>query len=325
MTDTDPVDDLLGDFAMTGVFYSTSKLSAPWGVYIPALPDMVVFHVMTEGSSVLEIEGTEHTLAPGELMLVPHGTGHRIASDADAPAVDLWNIARIEASERYERMEVLGGGEPANLICGAVSFTDPALARLLKGLPPAIVARAAADREWLQTCVGLIARESRENRSGSGIVTARLADVLLVHAVRDWLSTRTPETGWLAAMRDDRIGPSLRAFHDDPGRPWTLPALAAEAGISRSGFAARFTDLVGESPMIYATGWRLDLAAHRLRQDESIGIATIAHQVGYESEPAFNRAFRRRFGVTPGAWRREGHDPVTDAVAAIAGPPDHRE
>ncbi|HYG92450.1 MAG TPA: cupin domain-containing protein [Nocardioides sp.] len=300
----DPL-QVLGDLGMTGVFYSTSTLSEPWGVDLPPMPRMLIFHLLTEGTALLDVGGHEHWMREGDLVLVPHGTGHRIMSGPDAPTPNLWDIPRLEETDRYDRMEVLGGGAPAALVCGAVAFTEPAMARVLAGLPAVLPAGQSTQAGWLRSCIDVIARESREPSHGSDVVTSRLADVLLVNAVREWLAADTPGSGWLAAVRDPHLGAALRAFHADPGRPWTLAALAAEAHLSRSGFAARFRELVGEPPMTYVASWRMDLAGRRLR-DPDTTIALVAREVGYESEPAFNRAFRRHHGRTPGAWRRDG-------------------
>jgi len=308
--------DVLGDLEMTGVFYSTGRFSAPWGIALPPLPRTVMFHLLLAGDAVVQVDGTTHRMTPGDLLIVPHGTGHEILSGPDAEPVSLWDVRRTAQGDRYERLVIEGGGQAARLVCGAVAFTDPGVGRLLASLPAALhAARAgehddagdgsadAADGRWLRAAIEAIGRESLDPRPGTDVVTARLADVVLVHAIRAWLESDEPASGWVAALRDPVLGPVLRAVHAEPARPWTLGSLAAEARLSRSTFAERFAAVVGEPPMSYVAGWRLDLAARRLREP-GVTVAAVAREVGYDSGPGFHRAFVRRHGTTPGAWQR---------------------
>jgi AraC-like DNA-binding protein len=308
----DVLDETLAHFGMTGVFYAVSELTAPWGIGIPPIRDTVMFHLLTEGESfVVTVEGTQATVPAGELVLVPHGAGHVVGSDAGEPGVPLWNLPREEITERYERMRIDGGGAPARLICGAVEFTDLAVGRLMASLPALLV--ADQHDAWLRSTVEVMAAECRTVAPGSAVVTARLADVLVVRAIRDWLRRERPARGWLAGLRDPHLGRSLAAFQAAPERAWDLPALAAEAGLSRSAFAARFTDVLGEPPMAVVASWRMDLAA-KLLEDGELSAGRVAARVGYTSEAAFNRAFQRVKGVTPGRWRRPS--PLEDAAPA---------
>ncbi|WP_221927836.1 cupin domain-containing protein [Isoptericola variabilis] len=169
---------------MTGVFYSTGRFAAPWGIAMPALPGVLLFHLLLEGEAVVEVEGERHPLGVGDLLLVPHGTGHRILSSPDAPARSLWDVEREVVSERYEHLVIDGGGAPATLACGAVSFADPGVGRLLASLPAALPATPEdddADAEWLRAAVAAIGREAHRPRPGSDVVAARLADVMVVH------------------------------------------------------------------------------------------------------------------------------------------------
>jgi AraC-like DNA-binding protein len=306
MTDggmTDPWVDVLGDLEMTGVFYSTGRFTEPWGIELPPLPRTLMFHLLLDGRAVVEVEGETHELGTGDLLLVPHGSGHRIVGPAGAPARSLWDVEREPVGDRYEHMVIDGGGRPATLACGAVGFADPAVGRLLAGLPSALRPGRGGDDAWLRAAVEAIGREARHPRPGTDVVTARLADVVLVHAVRGWLEEEDPTSGWVAALRDPAVGPALQAVHRDPGAPWRLEALAREARMSRSAFAERFTAVVGEAPMTYVAGWRMDVAA-RLLHEPGAAVAAVARRVGYDSAPGFHRAFVRRHGVTPGVWQR---------------------
>jgi AraC-like DNA-binding protein len=308
--------DPLVDIAMTGVFHSTSRLTEPWGIAVPALPQVVVFHVMTSGRGVVEVDGRSTEITPGDLLVVPHGTGHTIRSGPDVTALPLHAVEREVVGERYERMSFGGGGAPAGLVCGAVRFTDLAVGRLMRSLPPSLLVDTA-DAPWVTGVLDLIARESEQPATGSDVVTARLAEVLLVHAVRQWWDAAGEREGWARAVRDPVLGPALQAFHDDPSADWTLDRLARRAGVSRSGFAARFTALAGEPAMAYVAGWRMDLAG-RLLRDRGATLEQVARRVGYGSAPAFHRAFRRHHGVAPGAWRTEAPDPLADLLASGA-------
>lgn len=291
----------LAHFGMDGVFYCVSEMNEPWGTLLPPMPGTVMFHLLTEGRAVVDIDGDRIDLAVGDLLLIPHGAGHTIRSSGDAPATPLFDHPRIEVADNYERIRIDGEGASATLICGALAFTDLAVGRMMASLPS--VLRAEQGTGWLRAVLDVMADECRSPAAGSAVVTARLADVLVVHTVRAWLERADPQRGWVAGVRDPHLGRALTAFHTDPARRWDLPALAAEAGLSRTAFAARFSEMLGESPMAYVTSWRMDLAAALLEEGE-LTAARVAARVGYTSEAAFSRAFRRLKGTTPGRWRR---------------------
>lgn len=298
----DVLSETLNDFGMSGVFYAVSEMAAPWGIGIPPMPGTMIFHLLTRGSAVIEVGGEQVPLRPGDVMLVPHGAGHAILDAPGSAATPLFDLPREEVGERYERIFLDGPGEVTELLCGAVRFSGLGVTRLVESLPPILVA-APDDAAWMRASFGLIADESRNPRPGSDVVTARLADVLVIQAIRAWLASATPDRGWVAGLRDPQLGRALEAFHSAPGENWSLESLARVAGVSRSGFAARFTELMGEPAMAYVTAWRMALAA-RLVRDERLPLSRVASRVGYRSEAAFNRAFRRAHGVTPGVFAR---------------------
>jgi AraC-like DNA-binding protein len=199
-----------------------------------------------------------------------------------------------------------GGGAATSLLCGAVRFDDPAAQRLLALLPPRICIEAsnAPQSQWMQSTLQWLAAEASVLRAGGETVITRLADILVIQAIRSWM-TQDPaaQTGWLGALRDKQIGRAIALIHRDPARDWTLAALAAEVAMSRSAFAARFTQLVGEPAMHYVARWRMQLALTRLREDAT-PLAELAGHLGYQSEAAFSRAFKRFIGVSPGAVSR---------------------
>lgn len=303
----DPLGEVLYFLRMSSTFYSRCEFSAPWGLELPAFEDTMMFHVVTSGRCWLEVEGAEDVLLqPGDLALVPHAQGHRVASEPGYPGRKLFDLPSELISERFEILRQGGGGAPTGLICGTVRFDHPAARRLIDVLPKVISIDSSAfpDMGWVQSTLRFIAAEARELRPGGETVITRLADILVIQAIRAWIE-RDPaaQTGWLGALQDRQIGRAIMLIHRDPARDWTVAALASEVAMSRSAFAARFTELVGESPMYYVTRWRMLLAETWLREDGAT-VGEIAGRLGYRSEAAFSRAFKRIWGLPPGAIRR---------------------
>lgn len=319
----DPLGEALHFLHMSGVFYTRSEFTAPWGLALPAFPDCLMFHVVMSGRCWLEIEGNDpHLLQPGHLALVPHGEGHCLASEPGEPAARLFDLPREQVSERYEILRYGRGGAATDLICGTVRFDHPAAHQLVRLLPKLICIEAwqSPQMEWIQSTLRLMASEAREMRPGGETIITRLADILVIQTIRSWMA-EDPQarTGWLGALRDTQIGGAILLIQRDPARNWTVALLADAVAMSRSAFAARFKALVGESPMQYITRWRMNLAV-TLLQREHPSLGELANSLGYQSEAAFSRAFKRFIGMSPGAARRKGRMPYRTA-AAKAGPP----
>lgn len=309
---SDPLGETLHLLRLTGTLYCRAELTAPWGVALPRLPDCMVFLVVTAGQGWLDIEGEEpRLLRAGTLALIPHGVEHRVRSDRRVRAMPLSELVVERVSERYEILRHGGGGDFSHITCGVVRFDHVAAKRLISLLPSVIVLEASDDSDdvWLQSTLRFITREAEQLRPGGETVITRLADILVIQAIRSWIDGAAhAERGWIGALRDERIGRTLAAIHRAPEHDWTLASLSKLAGMSRSGFSARFTDLLGEAALQYVVDWRMRLARERLRTT-SDSVATIAAQVGYVSEAAFFRAFKRAFGLTPGEVRRSGSSP----------------
>jgi AraC-like DNA-binding protein len=307
----DPLGEALHFLRMNGAFYCRSELTAPWGMTMMPMPGYVWFHVVTTGRVWLEAGEAEPTmLAPGDLGLVPHGEGHVLRSEPGVPAPGVLELDREEISERYEILRHGGGGTPTTLVCGAVRFDHPAARNLVEILPPTLQVEAASSPqvEWMQSTLRLMAAEARQLRPGGEAVITRLGDILVIQAIRSWIETDpTAQTGWLGALQDRQIGRALSLIHRDPARDWTVASLAEELAMSRSAFAARFTELVGEPAMQYVTRWRMQVAVNSLKE-EGATVAELANRLGYRSEAAFARAFKRVIGMPPGAVRRTGTD-----------------
>jgi len=319
----DPLGEALHFLRMSGTFYARSEFTAPWGLAIPAFRNSMVFHVVTEGQCWVEVPGADaHRLQAGDLALLPHGQGHLLTSDPGAMVADLFALPRVEVSDRYERLRHGGGGAATNLICAVVRFDHPAARQLLALLPRVIRVEEwrSPQFEWLQSTLRLMAAEARELRPGGETVVTRLADILVIQTIRAWIEKDpAAQTGWLGALRDPQIGRALTLVHRDPARAWTVASLADAAAMSRSAFAARFTELVGEPAMQYVTRWRMHLALERLKEDDA-PLADLADRLGYRSEAAFSRAFKRVIGLSPGAARHAA-GPLEPSARVVASSP----
>ncbi len=309
---SDPLGEALHFLRMNGAYYCRSELTAPWGMTLPPMPGYLWFHVPTRGEMWIETDRAEPRRAvPGDLTLVPHGEGHALLSGPDAPAPSVLELDLEPVSERYEILRHGEGGAPSTLICGAVRFEHPAARNLVQILPEIIhVETAGSPRlDWMQSTLRLMASEAGELRPGSEAVITRLGDILVIQAIRWWIeSDPGAQAGWLGALQDRQIGHAISLIHRDPARPWTVASLADEVAMSRSAFAARFTDLVGEPAMRYVARWRMHLALSAL-QEEDVTVAEVGDRLGYRSEAAFSRAFKRINGVAPGAVKRAERDP----------------
>ena len=304
---TDPLGRALHLLRMNGAFYCRAELSEPWGLGMPAMPGYLWFHVVISGAMRLETpDGDAHTVSNGDLALVPRGEGHVLRSEAGVHAPDVLSLDREQIGERYEVLRHGAGGAGTQLVCGAVRLEHPAARNLIRALPPSILVGAdGSGAEWIQSTLRLLAAEARHPRPGGEAVITRLADIIVIQAIRAWLEADpSARTGWLGALRDPQIGRAIALVHADPARSWTVAALAEELAMSRSAFAARFTELVGEPVMQYITGWRMHLAFAALQNGDA-AVAQLAEELGYRSEAAFARAFKRVIGTPPGAVRRQ--------------------
>ena len=302
----DPLGEALHALRMDSSLYTRSEFTAPWGLALPEMPGHVMFHVVTSGRCWLEVEGVEsRLLQPGDLALVSQGDGHRLVSEPGAEAAGLFDLPPEQVSERYEIIRHGGGGAATSMMCGVVRFNHPTARQLVKVLPRMVVVDAwtAPQMDWVQSTLRFMTDEARELRPGGEIVVTRLADILVILAIRSWIAQDpAAQTGWLGALRDAQIGRAISLIHRQPGHTWTLATLAAEVGMSRSAFAARFTELVGEPAMRYVARFKMRVALDALR-DEGTRISELASRLGYQSEAAFSRAFKRFVGVSPGAAR----------------------
>jgi AraC-like DNA-binding protein len=312
----DALTEVLRSVRLRGGVFLDARFTAPWCVaarisaedcrpLLAAPAQIVAYHYVIEGRLLLAMEGaTPLEVEAGEIVLLPRNDGHTLASAPGLPAVDADALIEPAAEGGLARIVHGGGGAPTHIVCGFLAGEaahDPlmaALPRLLK-----IGIEQGTSRDWVEASVKFAARELSQGRFGSSSVMCRLAELLLAEALRSYAATlREDETGWLKGSRDPYVGRALGLLHGRIDAPWTAARLAAEVALSRSAFNERFAALVGMPPMRYLTFWRLRMAQEKLREGRGT-VAQIAHSVGYESEVAFNRAFKREFGHPPARWR----------------------
>ena len=306
--------DVLGALHLQAHVFGRFELGAPWALRVPAGGDLF-FYVVARGGAWLELEGAGEdaqgplALSAGDVVLLRHRAGH-VLRDESRSAREVIALGASTCPRPTETGPVrLGGGGPVTtLVTGAFTFGAAPPNVLLESLPAILHAPAGDPRMSPQLAVAaqLIIAESAAPGPGSSILSARLAEILLIHALRARVAAR--ETGedhrpGLCALADPAIGPAMRMIHARPAEDWTVERLAREVAMSRSAFAARFTELVGVPPLQYVTQWRMTEAARRLREGED-SVAAVADQVGYANAAAFMKAFTRVHGVGPGRYRR---------------------
>jgi AraC-like DNA-binding protein len=328
----DVLSDLLRVVRLSGAVLLRGDLTAPWAVetpppaqlarrLLPGARRLVLLHVVAEGHCWIALaDGERIPLPPGTLALLPYADAHVLGSGEagePAPIVDL-----LPATPPRADVPVIvhgGGGAATRLVCGVLHCDELLFHPVLQTLPRLLVARptAGAEASLVTATIRHLVAEAAAPQAGGACLRARLAELLFLEVLRRHLATLPPRTsGWLGAANDPMVGGALQQLHARPRERWTVATLARQVGASRSRLGTRFTALVGEPPMRYLTRWRLQLAARMLREGEA-GLAAIAEQVGYESEAAFNRAFKRHAGAPPGAWRAgpDRRDARTPAIA----------
>lgn len=298
----DVLADLLGVALLTRALYKPIECGAPWGMRVPA-KRRATFYLVARGSAILEVDGErQHTLSAGDVAILPHGAAHTLR---DATTTRPEPVCDGNACAARKTGRLGGSGARTSLIAGffELGAREPPL---LEGMPRLLTLSATdpSAPPQLSTVVQLIVRESASPGPASAIVLQRLADVLFVNALRAAaVRSETCKHRGLAALGDPAIRDALAIIHAHVGHRWSVASLAARVGLSRSGFAARFAELVGDPPLQYLARWRMARAAELLR-DTREGVAEIAARVGYESVPSFNKAFKRWQGQSPGAFRR---------------------
>lgn len=272
---------------------------APWG--LSAAPrDQFIFHIVARGECWFELEGGPPVHAStGDVLLLAPRCAHVIRDSPQSRAIPIEQVLAT--------MRPIDDPRAMQLICGGFRVDDDTL---LRALPPVIHTHELAGGDagpWLAQTVRLLAYESAHGHPGGATVVSRVCDALFVYVIRSVLAKLpADEASWLHALVTPRIGDALRLMHNEPGKEWSVAELAQRVGMSRSAFAQQFAAVVGETPLQYLIKWRVQKAASLLRSGDA-GIAEVAARVGYQSDVAFAKAFKRAMGITPGAYRRDHH------------------
>jgi AraC-like DNA-binding protein len=314
----DALSDVLRVTRLSGGVFLEAQFTAPWCIsgkistndckpFLAAPRHVIASHFVAAGAMQLRVEGGDPIeVSAGEFVLLPHNDVHTFGSDLTATVTSASEVIQPPQGGGLFRINYGGGGAATQLLCGYLASEAP-FSPLLSALPPVLKldVRATASGAWIESSFRFAASEIAAGRLGSTTVIAKLSELLFVEAVSQFVADLPVERrGWLAGLRDPQIGRALTLLHSRPNEAWTAETLALEVGMSRSAFAERFTSLVGQPPMQYLTFWRMQVAAQRLREGGG-SIAQIGFAIGYESEAAFSRAFKRQFGTSPGTWRKQ--------------------
>jgi AraC-like DNA-binding protein len=314
----DALSDVLRVAHLTGGVFLHAEFFEPWCMASQLKPEhcepflgptshMILYHYVVEGRLGVQMEGEESfELASGEVVLFPRNDMHLLGSHLDLPPVMASDVIVPPTDGGLYAIRLGGDGARTRVICGFLGCDNVEGNLVISALPAALrlnVEEGSA-AEWIRSTFQYAADEVAAGRPGSETVLAKLSELLFVEAVRRYADT-LPEgqTGWLAGLRDRYVARALALFHRDITRSWTVDELGREVGLSRSALAERFTRLIGVAPMHYLANWRMEVAAHELR-NSSASLGKVANTVGYESEAAFSRAFKKAFGTAPATWRR---------------------
>lgn len=291
---------------LRGDLVVSADLTSPWALSLDA--GQAYFHIVAEGEMWVETGNADsvHAVA-GDLLLLPQGDRHVIGSKGEKP-VSMRELLDKQPQDKRLSLHIGGNGRVTRLVTGAFRFEAESLPSILESLPPVVhipmLARTEGD-DWLETVAHFLVAEARSPHPGAALMISRLIEIVVIRTLRTWVRLSPPPArGWLGALADIRISRAMKAIHDEPFRRWTVVELAGIAGMSRSSFADLFSVLVGTAPLRYQTQWRLTLAKEMLQRPDT-RVSDVANRVGYDSDAAFSRAFKKQFG-TPPARSRSG-------------------
>ena len=308
----DPLSDILTRLTLEGTLYFRTAFSPPWGVAVPSYKNVARFHFADRGDCMVRVHpsGKSVHLAQGDLIIIPHGAAHDLIS-ANMPEPRALPLDTVLEASGYTGQGVLvyGGADSTRetqLICGHFSLAERASHLLFDRLPDHILIPNYGESagRWMESSLRLIASETGKDQFGGDLIAKKISEVIFTQALRTFIETDAAAQSGLAGFADPHISRALDAFHRAPSDPWSVETLARTAGQSRTGFAVHFADKMGVPPMKYLTDWRMQIAQQDLRQSDKT-IADIAHDVGYASDSAFARVFKREVGQSPAAFRNE--------------------
>ena len=318
----DAFSEVLSGVRLKGAMFFSAEFSAPWvlstphsralaATLAPGAQHVVIYHFVVDGKARARLDdGSDIELLPGDIVVFPHGDPHQLSGGSGVAQVESAAVLRKIATHDLSPMHAGGGGATTRFVCGYLTLDPLLCGPILESLPPMLKVNVRTDRsgQWLEQSILHLVEEAASHHAGSDAMLAKLSEALFVDTLRRYVTSLPDQTtGWLAGARDTVVGKSLALLHRRPEHAWTIAELAAEVGLSRSSLVERFTRYLADPPMTYLTGWRLRLAAQALTST-SKGVADIAADVGYESEAAFNRAFKRVFGEPPARYRRSSRN-----------------
>ena len=319
----DILSEVLNAVRLTGAVFLDLELCDEWSyltaptrkiadVLMPAADHVIPYHLVTQGRCYARLlDGDAVELNAGDLILFPQGDRHVLVAGRPAALrlkpIDITGecLGRLMKGEIAEFSKD-GAGKATRIVCGFLACDRRLAEPIIQSLPRLFKVRLrdGGTAAWVQSSIRYSVAESMSARPGSAVVLARLSEVLFAEAVRQYMDELPPgQGGWLAALRDRHVSRTLALLHGQPAHPWTVQTLAQRVGLSRSALGERFSALIGLPPMQYLAHWRMSLAAAQLRAGD-VPIIRVAAEVGYQSEAAFNRAFKREFGLPPAAWRK---------------------
>ncbi len=312
----DVLSDVLRIVRLSGAVFFRADMGLPWAarsvstdeltqMLLPRAQQMMLFHVIEHGRCWMAVDGSAPIeLADGDVIVLPHGKEHTLASDLELEPVPMREIIP-RPDGRVSTITVGEGSARNRIVCGFLHCDEQLFNPLCHGLPDVIHVRTTAEPSGslLPALVASMMREAQADEAGTSCLLARVSELVFIEVLRRHIASLGPDaSGWLGALKDPLVGRALRLLHGSPEHPWSVDSLSRQVGASRSLLADRFRLLVGQPPMQYLTCWRLQLAASLL-QSGGPSIAEISSRVGYESEAAFSRAFKRHTGAPPAAWR----------------------
>jgi AraC-like DNA-binding protein len=316
----DAFSQALSSVRMTGAIFVDAICTAPWGFSVPPMASvthllapgtehLVGYHLVTEGDALIGLEGSpDIPITGGDIVIFPRGDPHTVANGTPLQLTDSGKALGQWLAGDFAPLKVGagGGGVVTRFVCGYFGCERHAARLFLAGLPACIKMNVRNDAagEWLETSIRHLLNDTASSRPGRGMLLAKMAEAIFIETLRRYMEEMPPEQiGWLAGARDPVVGSALALLHRKPCHAWTLAELAAEAGTSRSVLLQRFDRFLGEPPLTYLARWRLQLAARKLQTTQET-VLNVAADVGYGSEAAFNRAFKREFGVPPARYRK---------------------
>lgn len=325
----DVLSDVLRVVRLDGALFFHGEFSAPWcfqssesaaitACLSPHAGHLIIFHFLTEGRAYARLDdGTRVELTAGDIVVFPHGDPHFLGNGPAVRPVDSFKTFGPNLTEGVKVARYGGGGELTRFVCGFLAC-EPRLSQVfLAGLPPILKVHVVNEPsgQWLENSIRFSVAQMSGANDGTGLVLAKLSEVLFIETLRRYIGNLPPDQiGWLAGARDPFIGQALALMHKEPAHPWTVEDLARRVGLSRTRFAERFNHFLGEPPMAYLARWRVKLGAELLQSTEE-SVAEVASTVGYGSEAAFNRAFKRELNCPPAQFRRKrSAAPPTPAV-----------